>query len=111
MSADDGRNPPIIRSHTKKTIGGKFQSTGNKLQQADNVALIVRLLAEMGIPHSDSDLHSILNRHEVEFIIDCRNKLSRTNPMFGWRQVEEVVRIGKFVREERNKRAREARGK
>jgi hypothetical protein len=80
----------VIRRKYTKTIGGKFNSIGDAKQQSENVALVTRLVGEIGIPAGRTDL----TPDETAFLIDTRAKLnSPVNRMFGWRQVEEIVRI------------------
>jgi hypothetical protein len=70
--------------------GGKFDSIGNKSQQQENLALAVRLLGEIG-----ADGKEMVPTNERLFLIDCMIKINQegTRATFGWKQVEELVRI------------------
>lgn len=76
-----------------RTIGGKFNSTGGANDQEQNRALIAKLIGEIG-----QDGYDLLPSDDKLLLTDTRGKLSdRTASMFGWRQVEAIVRIHTFV--------------
>lgn len=77
----------------KKTIGGKFGSIGTSAEQQENVTLVRRLLE--GI--YTTPLHPRYTDPEQTFLMDCQAKLDSRSPMFGWRQVQEVVRLSQVT--------------
>lgn len=80
---------------TTRTIGGKFNSIGDAEQVKANAELVTRLVREMD--RWDLDM---LEMPDLFFLDDTRRKLNQPgNKMFGWRQVEAIVRIHKAVKE------------
>lgn len=83
----------MSKDNKSRTLGGKFQSTGRAEDQNANKALITRLIAEIG-----QDGFDMLPPEDRIFLQDTRDKLSdRASNMYGWRQVEAVVRIHAVV--------------
>lgn len=83
-----------------RCVGGKFASTGTKTQMAENLALVVRLMSEIG-----ADGMQYVEAKDRLFVDDTRYKLRGGNGsqmVFGWRQVEAMVRIAKYVKEARD---------
>lgn len=83
-----------------RCVGGKFHSTGTKGQMADNLALVTRLVGEIG-----SDGRALVEPKDLPFFDDTLYKLQRSGSaggMFGWKQVEAMVRIHKYVGEVRS---------
>ena len=78
--------------------GGQFDSIGQKEQQQQNLALCTRLLGEIG-----SDGERLADSNDKLFLQDCRIKLNQfgANAMFGWRQVESMVRVHGYIQERR----------
>lgn len=76
-----------------RVIGGKFSSTGKVEDHNANRALVTRLVGEIG-----PDGANMLDVDSRIFLSDTRHKLSDgTASMFGWRQVQEVVRLHALV--------------
>lgn len=87
---------------SQRCVGGKFTSTGTKTQMAENLALVIRLMGEIG---TDGMQH--VEAKDKLFVDDTRLKLQGGNGsqmVFGWRQVEAIVRIAKYVKEVRDAR-------
>lgn len=87
------------RESETTTLGGKFLSVGSREEQASNLALVVKLMGEIGI---DGERH-VRDQNDLNFLSDCRIKLNQGGgyTTFGWRQVEVIVRIHKMVEEAR----------
>jgi len=90
------------RQRRVSTLGGKFQSIGSKEEQDSNRELVVRLMARIG-PEGEKEVGTI----DRIFLQDCKIKMNQfgQNVQFGWRQVENIVRIHDQImakREERN---------
>jgi hypothetical protein len=81
------------------TLGGKFNSIGSREEQQSNLALIVKLLGEIG---SDG----VVSSNDRLFLDDVRIKLRQMgqNASFGWRQVEKMVAVHKAVVEGRRQK-------
>jgi hypothetical protein len=73
--------------------GGKFDSIGSAQSQADNLALVTKLLPRV------KEGRRYLNPAEWAFIEDCMVKMNQhgSRAMFGWRQVEKVVELARRV--------------
>lgn len=73
-----------------RVVGGKFHSTGVKEDVAANTALVCRLVGEIGV-----DGYELVAERDRPFIDDVRFKLQSggSSAVFGWRQVEAVVRV------------------
>lgn len=90
----------VKRDDGGRCVGGKFHSTGTKAQMAENLALVTRLMGEIGVdgwPH--------VTAADRPFVEDTRFKLrgpAGGHKVFGWRQVEAMVRIAKYVKEARD---------
>jgi hypothetical protein len=89
-----------IHKVTRTGPAGKFDSIGDKSQQAENLSLVVRLLGEIG-----QDGKEMVPPIERIFLTDCLIKINQMggSAAFGWRQVEEVVRIHAEVQYRREK--------
>lgn len=83
-----------------RCVGGKFHSTGTKAQMAENLALVTRLMGEIG---ADGMAH--VKPKDKLFVDDTRYKLQGPfggHRVFGWKQVEAMVRIAAYVKEVRD---------
>jgi len=78
------------------TMDGKFNSVGDMSQQKDNLALVTKLLGEIG---RDGMVLPCVSSNDRLFLADCRIKLNQqgARAVYGWRQVESMVRIHKAV--------------
>lgn len=91
------------------TLGGKFTSLPDGKSQAENAALVVRLCGEIGV-----DGYATLDKYDKIFIDDVRIKLRTTRgqpAMFGWRQVEAMVRIHGKVMADRKEGGQDGAGR
>lgn len=78
-----------------RTVGGKYTSTGNKAQMAENLTLVTRLIGEIGV-----DGYPFVLDRDKPFIDDTRFKLrgaSSQTKVFGFKQVEALVGIHAYV--------------
>lgn len=83
-------------------IGGKFNSTGDATAQRENRNLVTRLHGEImrAVDGRESVLNAILDPPDREFLRDTGTKLRGSgNVMFGWRQVEAMVRVHGKIQE------------
>lgn len=91
----DRSSKPSRPNRPRGTLGGKFESIGSAEQQGDNLALVTKLMGEI-------DRAKVAEADRF-FIEDVQSKLAGSpgikRGMFGWRQVEAVVRIHKYVME------------
>lgn len=94
-------------SRRPSTLGGKFDSIGNVSDQTQNLALITRLLGEIG---QDGYALPCVTPNDRIFICDCRIKLNQEGgrAVYGWRQVEKMVEIHRRVVDERKRLAENA---
>lgn len=78
------------RAKEAATLGGKFDSIGQREEQQANLKLVTRLMGEIG-PDGEKKVSS----NDRLFLQDVRIKLNQSGSaaMFGWRQVEAMVRI------------------
>jgi hypothetical protein len=83
------------------TIDGNFNSIGNAQQQQNNLALVTKLMGEIG---PDGSSLPCVDSNDRLFLNDCRIKMNQggSTSVFGWRQVAGMVRIHKAVMEYRN---------
>lgn len=87
----------------ERCVGGKFHSTGTKGQMAENLALVTRLMGEIG-----KDGLPLVLPKDRPFIDDTLFKLRSGvagSRVFGWKQVEAVVRVAAYVKEARDGRS------
>lgn len=73
------------------TLGGKFTSLPDGKSQAENAALVVKLCGQIGV-----DGYELCDKYERIFLDDVRTKIRTTHgqaPMFGWRQIEAMVKL------------------
>lgn len=92
------------KAKPRATLGGKFNSTGTADDMERNLALVTRLVGQIG-----QDGEKMLTGPDATFFEDVRYKLQgNERRMFGWRQVEALQRISQQVeaqREQERKRA------
>jgi hypothetical protein len=83
------------------TIDGNFNSIGNVSEQKQNLALVTKLMGQIG---SDGVHLPCVSDNDRLFLNDCRIKMNQSgsNAVFGWRQVEAIVRVHKAVIEYRS---------
>lgn len=82
------------------TIGGQYSSTGNLTDQQNNLALVTKLMGEIG-----QDGEKYAHPEDRIFLQDTRIKMNQfgSGATFGWRQVEAMVRVHKEVMDARAK--------
>lgn len=97
QKAANDRATKLRQDVRARTVGGKFNSIGSAEQQEDNVALVTRLCGQIGV-----DGYLLVKPEDRPFIDDTRYKLNAAGyKAFGWRQVEKMVTIHKYVEEVR----------
>ena len=102
MGGSAGKKARLKRKTGTSTLDGKFNSIGGKEEQQANHALMVGKLGEV-IP-----LLRFVTSDDRLFLQDVRIKLNQSgsNAVFGWRQIEAMVRIHTYAKakEEDDKR-------
>ena len=100
MGGSGGKRYRDRLKRTEATINGNFNSIGNASEQKQNLALVTRLLGEIG---HDGYYSAVVDSNERLFLTDCKIKLNQegSRATYGWRQVEKLVAIHSRVMKHR----------